>query len=64
MENTKYSNICKDYEKILIEECSDEKITDPYCDMVSTLLENCYNFKKMKIKKKLKESLKFDESIK
>ena len=64
METTKYSNICKDYEKILIQECSGEKKTDPYCDMVSTLLENCYNFKKMKIKKELNESLKFDQSIK
>lgn len=64
MENTKYSNICNDYEKILIQECSGEKKTDPYCDMVSTLLENCYKFKDMKLKKELKESLKFDQSIK
>ena len=64
MENTKYSNICKDYEIILKEECSGEKITEPYCDMVSTLLENCYKFKDMKLKKELKESLKFDQSIK
>lgn len=64
MENAKYSNICEDYEKILKEECSGEKITDPYCDMVSTLLLNCYKFKDMKIKKELKESLKFDQSLK
>jgi hypothetical protein len=54
MENRKYSNICKDYEKIIKEECSGEKITDPYCDVVSTLLENCYKFKAMKIKRQQK----------
>jgi len=64
MENTKYSNICKDYEKILKEECVCEKITDPYCDMVSTLLENCYKFKDMKLKKELKESFKNDQQLK
>lgn len=55
MENTKYSNICKDYEKILIEECQGQKNKDEYCDMVSTLLENCYNFK---IKKRIKRVIK------
>ena len=64
MENTKYSNICKDYEKILIEECQGQKNKDEYCDIVSTLLENCYNFKKMKIKKELKESFKNDQQLK
>lgn len=57
MENNKYSNICKDYEKIIKEECPGEKISDPYCNMVFTLLENCYKFKAMKIKRKLKASL-------
>ena len=57
MENNKYSNICKDYEKIIKEECPGEKINDPYCNVVFTLLENCYKFKAMKIKRKLKASL-------
>jgi len=64
MENNKYSNICKDYETILKEECQGKNNKDEYCDMVSTLLENCYKFKHMKLKKQLKESLKFDQSIK
>jgi len=64
MENTKYSNICHDYEIILKEKCIGEKINEPYCDMVSTLLENCYDFKKKKLKKQLKESLKLDQSVK
>ena len=64
MENTKYSNICNDYEIILKEECQGQKNKDEYCDMVSTLLENCYKFKHMKLKKQLKESLKFDQSLK
>jgi len=64
MENTKYSNICKDYETILKEECQWQKNKDEYCHMVSTLLENCYKFKDMKLKKELKESVKFDQSLK
>jgi hypothetical protein len=64
MENTKYSNICNDYEKILKEECQGQKNKDEYCDMVSTLLENCYNFKKIKLNKQLKESFKNDQQLK
>jgi len=62
--NTKYSYICKDYEKIIKEECQGQKNKHEYCDMVYTLLENCYKFKHMKLKKELKESLIFDQSIK
>jgi len=64
MENTKYSNICKDYEIKLKEECQGEKIKEPYCDMLSTLLTNCLNFKTMKMKKQLNKSLKIDNTIK
>jgi|UniRef100_A0A6C0CXS3 hypothetical protein len=64
MEDTKYSNICQDYEIILKEECQGQKNKDEYCDMVSTLLENCYNFKKIKLNKQLKESFKNDQQLK
>jgi hypothetical protein len=64
MDNTKYSNICQDYEIILKEECQGQKNKDEYCDMVSTLLENCYNFKKIKLNKQLKESFKNDQQLK
>jgi hypothetical protein len=64
MENTKYSNICNNYELILKEECIGKKMKEPYCEMVSTLLSNCYKFKEMKLKKELKESLKLDKSLK
>lgn len=64
MDNSKYSNICKDYENILKDECEDGKIKDDYCYRVSILLESCYKFKDMKITKEIKDSLKFDQSLK
>ena len=58
MDNSKYSNICKDYENILKDECEDRKIKDDYCDRVSILLESCFtNLKICKITKEIKESL-------
>jgi len=65
MENNKYSNICKNYEKILKKDCNDNKyFNEFYCNIIADLLKNCTEFKKLKIKKELKESLKFDQSLK
>lgn len=56
MENNKYSNICKDYEKIIKEECHSGKKNTTYCDVVFTILVDCYKFEAMKIKTKQKEN--------
>lgn len=52
MKNTKYENICMDYEKLIKKECV--KITEQNkikCEQVKQLLENCYKFKETKSKK-------------